>query len=52
MRLANTRVVTCPFLFVRPDGTQLSEIGKLLKSEQVRAVIDVVSAPAGHGNEP
>ncbi|REG50170.1 NADPH:quinone reductase-like Zn-dependent oxidoreductase [Paraburkholderia sp. BL6669N2] len=42
MRLAKTRDVTYSFLFVRPDGTQLSEIGELLKSEQVRPVIDKV----------
>ncbi|CAD6553148.1 Narbonolide/10-deoxymethynolide synthase PikA2, modules 3 and 4 [Paraburkholderia kirstenboschensis] len=42
MRLAKTRDVTYSFLFVRPDGTQLAEIGELLKSEQVRPVIDKV----------
>ncbi|PRX99282.1 NADP-dependent oxidoreductase [Paraburkholderia sp. BL25I1N1] len=42
MRLAKTRDVTYSFLFVRPDGTQLSEIGELLRSEQVRPVIDKV----------
>ncbi|WOD15050.1 NADP-dependent oxidoreductase [Paraburkholderia kirstenboschensis] len=42
MRLAKTRDVTYSFLFVRPDGTQLAQIGKLLGSEQVRPVIDKV----------
>lgn len=42
MRLAKTRDVSYSFLFVRPDGNQLAEIGELLKSEQVRPVIDKV----------
>ncbi|RKT25661.1 NADPH:quinone reductase-like Zn-dependent oxidoreductase [Paraburkholderia sp. RAU2J] len=42
MRLAKTRDVSYSFLFVRPDGTQLAEIGELLKSERVRPVIDKV----------
>ncbi|HHV7523521.1 TPA: NADP-dependent oxidoreductase [Burkholderia orbicola] len=42
MRLAKTRDVAYSFLFVRPDGNQLAEIGELLKSEQVRPVIDRV----------
>ncbi|MBT2793662.1 NADP-dependent oxidoreductase [Paraburkholderia strydomiana] len=41
-RLAKKRDVAYSFLFMRPDGTQLSEIGELLKSEQVRPVIDKV----------
>lgn len=41
-RLAKKRNVAYSFLFMRPDGTQLSEIGELLKSEQVRPVIDKV----------
>lgn len=41
-RLAKKRDVAYSFLFVRPDGTQLSEIGELLKSEQLRPVIDKV----------
>ncbi|WP_027779320.1 NADP-dependent oxidoreductase [Paraburkholderia caledonica] len=41
-RLAKKRDVAYSFLFVRPDGTQLSEIGGLLKSEQLRPVIDKV----------
>ncbi|APA87198.1 NADP-dependent oxidoreductase [Paraburkholderia sprentiae WSM5005] len=42
MRLAKKRDVAYSFLFVRPDGNQLAEIGELLKSEQVRPVIDKV----------
>jgi NADPH:quinone reductase-like Zn-dependent oxidoreductase len=42
MRLARTRDVTYSFLFVRPDGTQLAEIGKLLESERIHPVIDKV----------
>ena len=42
MRLAKTRDVSYSFLFVRPDGNQLAEIGELLESEQVRPVIDKV----------
>ncbi|TCG00803.1 NADPH:quinone oxidoreductase [Paraburkholderia strydomiana] len=41
-RLAKRRDVAYSFLFMRPDGPQLSEIGELLKSEQVRPVIDKV----------
>jgi len=41
-RLAKRRDVAYSFLFMRPDGAQLSEIGELLKSEQVRPVIDKV----------
>ena len=41
-RLAKKRNVAYSFLFMRPDGAQLSEIGELLKSEQVRPVIDKV----------
>ncbi|MCP3713612.1 NADP-dependent oxidoreductase, partial [Paraburkholderia sp. CNPSo 3274] len=42
MRLAKKRDVTYSFLFVRPDGAQLAEIGELLKSERIRPVIDKV----------
>ncbi|WP_175240815.1 NADP-dependent oxidoreductase, partial [Burkholderia cenocepacia] len=42
MRLAKKRDVTYSFLFVRPDGAQLAEIGKLLKSERIHPVIDKV----------
>jgi NADPH:quinone reductase-like Zn-dependent oxidoreductase len=42
MRLAKKRDVAYSFLFVRPDGTQLAEIGKLLETERIRPVIDKV----------
>ncbi|MGF6288725.1 NADP-dependent oxidoreductase [Paraburkholderia youngii] len=42
MRLARKRDVTYSFLFVRPDGAQLAEIGGLLESEHIRPVIDRV----------
>ena len=42
MRLAKKRQVTYSFLFVRPDGDQLAEIGELLKEERIRPVIDKV----------
>jgi NADPH:quinone reductase-like Zn-dependent oxidoreductase len=42
MRLARKREVTYSFLFVRPDGAQLAEIGELLNAERVRPVIDKV----------
>lgn len=42
MRLAAQRRVAYSFLFVRPDGAQLSEIGQLLQSGHVRPVIDQV----------
>ncbi|QOT79462.1 NADP-dependent oxidoreductase [Cupriavidus basilensis] len=42
MRLARKRDVTYSFLFVRPDGAQLAEIGGLLESERIRPVIDRV----------
>lgn len=42
MRLAGKRNVTYSFLFVRPDGRQLSEIGTLLESEHIHPVIDKV----------
>jgi NADPH:quinone reductase-like Zn-dependent oxidoreductase len=32
------------FLFARPEGAQLNEIGKLLESERIRPVIDKVFA--------
>lgn len=41
-RLAAKRDVVYSFLFVRPDGAQLSEIGTLLGSERLRPVIDKV----------
>jgi len=42
MRLAKKRGVTYSFLFVRPDGAQLAEIGQLLESERIHPVIDKV----------
>ncbi len=42
MRLAKKRDVTYAFLFARPDGAQLSEIGELLATERIRPVIDKV----------
>jgi len=41
-RLARNQDVTYSFLFVRPDGDQLTEIGELLKAERIRPVIDTV----------
>jgi NADPH:quinone reductase-like Zn-dependent oxidoreductase len=42
MRLARKRDVSYSFLFVRPDGKQLAEIGKLLETARIRPVIDKV----------
>jgi NADPH:quinone reductase-like Zn-dependent oxidoreductase len=42
MRLAGKREVTYSFLFVRPDGAQLAEIGELIKAERIKPVIDKV----------
>lgn len=42
MRLAKKRDVAYSFLFVRPDGAQLAEIGKLLEAERIQPVIDKV----------
>lgn len=41
-RLAAQQDVDYSFLFVRPDGKQLGEIGELLESERIRPVIDKV----------
>lgn len=41
-RLAAQRDVAYSFLFVRPDGAQLSEIGQLIQAGRVRPVIDQV----------
>lgn len=41
-RLAKKREATYSFLFARPDGDQLAEIGELLKEERIRPVIDKV----------
>lgn len=50
MRLAAKREVSYSFLFVRPDGGQLSEIGALLNAERIRPVIDKVF-PFGEAKE-
>lgn len=42
MRLSKKRGITYSFLFVRPDGAQLSEIGKLIETEHIKPVIDKV----------
>lgn len=41
-RLAKRRGFTYSFLFVRPNGNQLADIGELLKAERIRPVIDKV----------
>jgi NADPH:quinone reductase-like Zn-dependent oxidoreductase len=41
-RLARRRDVDYSFLFARPDGDQLAQIGKLLESQRIRPVIDKV----------
>ena len=43
-QLAARHDVAYSFLFVRPDGAQLSEIGQLLESQRIRPVIDKVFA--------
>ncbi|CAI1494804.1 Zinc-type alcohol dehydrogenase-like protein SA1988 [Serratia quinivorans] len=42
MRLSKKRGLTYTFLFVRPEGSQLSQIGKLVETEQIKPVIDKV----------
>ena len=42
MRLARKREATYSFLFVHPDGAQLTEIGKLLEAQCIKPVIDKV----------
>ncbi|KOC91452.1 NADP-dependent oxidoreductase [Winslowiella iniecta] len=42
MRLTKKRSLSYSFLFVRPDGNQLTQIGKLIEAEQIRPVIDKV----------
>ncbi|MBK9314536.1 MAG: NADP-dependent oxidoreductase [Acidobacteria bacterium] len=42
IRLARKRGAEYSFLFVRPDGRQLAEIGKLLDARRIRPVIDKV----------
>ena len=44
MHLAKKRDVTYSFLFARPDGAQLAEIGELLEAGHIRPVIDKVFA--------
>ena len=41
-RLARKRGVEYAFQFVRPDGSQLAEIGELLDSARIRPVIDKI----------
>ena len=41
-KLAGKKGVDYSFLFVRPDGQQLAQIGELLKTERIRPVIDKV----------
>lgn len=42
MRLSKKRGLTYSFLFVRPDGSQLSQIGELMDAELIKPVIDKV----------
>jgi len=42
IRQAKKRGAAYSFLFVRPDGGQLAEIGELLKTGTIRPVIDKV----------
>ncbi|CAI0905002.1 Zinc-type alcohol dehydrogenase-like protein SA1988 [Serratia entomophila] len=42
IRLTKKRGLTYSFLFVRPDGNQLNQIGKLIEAEQIKPVIDKV----------
>jgi len=42
MRLAKKRDLSYSFLFARPDGAQLAEIGKLLETGRIQPVIDKV----------
>jgi len=42
IRCAKTRGIEYSFLFVHPDGRQLTEIGELLKAGRIRPVIDKV----------
>lgn len=44
VRLARKNGVAYSFLFARPEGVQLTEIGKLLESGQIQPVIDKVFA--------
>jgi len=42
IRKARKAGATYSFLFMRPDGAQLAEIGELLATERIRPVIDKV----------
>ena len=42
MRLAKKQNVDYSFLFARPDGDQLAQIGRLLETQRIRPVIDKV----------
>jgi NADPH:quinone reductase-like Zn-dependent oxidoreductase len=42
MRLARQRGVDCAFMFVRPDGDQLAQIGQFVETQRIRPVIDKV----------
>ncbi|MNG57179.1 Zinc-type alcohol dehydrogenase-like protein [compost metagenome] len=42
MRLSKKRGLTYSFLFVRPDGGQLTQIAKIIEAEQISPVIDKV----------
>lgn len=42
LRLTRKRGLTYSFLFVRPDGDQLTQICKLVETEQIKPVIDKV----------
>jgi len=44
IRMAKKRDASYSFLFVRPDGAQLAEIGQLLERGRIRPVIDQVFA--------
>lgn len=42
LRLSKKRGITYSFLFVRPDGDQLSQIGKRMETEKIKPAIDKV----------
>ncbi|ELY2038705.1 NADP-dependent oxidoreductase [Enterobacter sp. 198] len=42
MRLSKKRGLTYSFLFVRPDGSQLSQIAELMDAQRIKPVIDNV----------
>ncbi|MDY4377790.1 NADP-dependent oxidoreductase [Pectobacterium brasiliense] len=42
MRLSKTHGLNYSFLFVRPDGDELGQIGELIEAEKIRPVIDKV----------